>query len=63
MAATGWQAHTVRGTFAGAIKKTPGLKLTSAKAKGGDRIYRVQARPVLGMSALGTSGSRLILTA
>jgi len=45
MAATGWQAHTVRGTFAGAIKKTPGLKLTSGKAKGGDRIYRVQARP------------------
>jgi hypothetical protein len=31
MAATGWQAHTVRGTFAGAFKKKLGLNLISEK--------------------------------
>ena len=41
MAATGWQAHTVRGTFAGAFKKKLGLNLTSEKTQGGERVYRV----------------------
>ncbi len=41
MAATGWQAHTVRGTFAGAFKKKLGLNLVSEKVQGGDRVYRV----------------------
>jgi len=40
-AATGWQAHTVRGAFAGAFKKKLGLAITSAKIKGSERIYRV----------------------
>lgn len=40
-AATGWQAHTVRGTFAGAFKKKLGLTLTSEKPEGGERIYRL----------------------
>ena len=40
-AATGWQTHTVRGTFAGAFKKKLGLTLTSDKAQGGERVYRV----------------------
>ncbi|PJK07651.1 hypothetical protein CO610_08360 [Lysobacteraceae bacterium NML95-0200] len=40
-AATGWQAHTVRGTFAGAFKKKLGLTLTSDKPQGGERVYRV----------------------
>jgi hypothetical protein len=40
-AATGWQAHTVRGTFAGAFKKKLGLTLTSEKPDGGERIYKV----------------------
>lgn len=40
-AATGWQAHTVRGTFAGAFKKKLGINLTSDKAEGGERIYRI----------------------
>jgi hypothetical protein len=40
-AATGWRAHTVRGTFAGAFKKKLGLTITSEKPDGGERIYRV----------------------
>ena len=39
--ATGWQQHTVRGTFAGAFKKKLGLEITSTKDAGGQRIYRV----------------------
>ena len=38
--ATGWQAHTVRGTFAGALKKKLGLTIVSDKVKGEDRVYR-----------------------
>jgi len=40
-AATGWQAHTVRGTFAGAFKKKLGLTIVSDKQPGGERIYRI----------------------
>ncbi len=39
--ATGWQAHTVRGTFAGAFKKKLGLVIVSDKPKGCERIYRI----------------------
>jgi hypothetical protein len=38
---TGWQAHTVRGTFAGAFKKKLGLTIVSHKAQGGERVYRI----------------------
>jgi len=38
MAATGWQAHTIRGTFAGALKKQ-GIAITSEKIAGADRVY------------------------
>ncbi len=38
---TGWQAHTVRGAFAGAFKKTLGLNIVSVKPEDGDRVYRV----------------------
>ncbi len=41
--ATGWQAHTVRGTFAGAFKKKLGLTITSDKTQGGVRTYRATA--------------------
>lgn len=38
---TGWQSHTVRGTFAGAFKKKLGLNLASEKPNGSDRVYRI----------------------
>ena len=41
--ATGWQAHTVRGTFAGAFKKKLGLTITSNKESGAERIYTIVA--------------------
>jgi hypothetical protein len=37
---TGWQSHTVRGAFAGALKKRPGLTVPSEKV-GGKRVYRI----------------------
>lgn len=42
MAVTGWQAHSVRGIIAGAIKKKLGLKVISTPAEGG-RNYRIEA--------------------
>ena len=41
--ATGWQAHTVRGAFAGALKNKLGLNIVSAKEPGADRVYRIGA--------------------
>lgn len=38
---TGWQQHTVRGTFAGAFKKKLGLTITSDKAERQQRVYRI----------------------
>jgi hypothetical protein len=39
---TGWQAHTVRGTFAGSFKNKLGLHITSTKEQGGERVYRIR---------------------
>lgn len=39
--ATGWQDHTVRGFFAGALKKKLGLTVTSEKVEQRGRVYRV----------------------
>jgi hypothetical protein len=41
--ATGWQACTVRGTFAAAFKKKLGLTIVSDKPQGAERIYRIGA--------------------
>ena len=43
MDVTGWQQHTVRGTFAGALKKKLGLTITSSKESGTERIYKIVA--------------------
>lgn len=41
MEATGWQAHTVRGTLAGTLKKRLGFTVISEKAQDQSRIYRI----------------------
>jgi Protein of unknown function (DUF3489) len=40
MRATHWQQHSVRGFFAGVVRKRLGLDLRSEKADGG-RVYRI----------------------
>lgn len=41
MAATNWQAHSVRGFFAGSVRKK-GYALTSTKEGKQERVYRIQ---------------------
>jgi len=43
VAATGWQPHTVRGAFAGALKKKLGLEVTSEKVENRGRVYKLPA--------------------
>lgn len=45
MHATGWQAHSVRGAIAGAIKKKLGVEVSSTKVDG-KRVYRIAQEPV-----------------
>lgn len=41
MAATGWQAHSIRGAMSGALGKKLGLVVTSAKEDDRGRVYRI----------------------
>nr|WP_051067934.1 DUF3489 domain-containing protein [Octadecabacter antarcticus] len=44
IAATGWQAHTVRGAMSGVLRKKLGLVVTSVKEEGRGRVYRIGQR-------------------
>lgn len=43
MQLTGWQAHSLRGALAGALKKRRGLLITSSKV-GDERVYKLEVR-------------------
>lgn len=41
VAATGWLAHTVRGSISGALKKKLGLPIVAEKVEGRGTVYRI----------------------
>jgi hypothetical protein len=61
-AATGWQAHTVRGAMSGALGKKLGLIVTSAKEGDGARVYTVfeAQQMVRGLEGLNLIGADVV---
>ena len=43
MAATDWQAHSVRGFISGTLGKKMGLSVISTKGENGERTYSIQS--------------------
>jgi hypothetical protein len=43
IAATEWQAHSVRGFLSGTLRKKMGLRIESVKSEAGERRYSIQA--------------------
>lgn len=39
--ALGWQPHSVRGAMSGSLKRKQGLRISTTKEEGVDRVYRV----------------------
>ena len=50
MQSTGWQQHSVRGFFAGVVRRKLGLTLESKKGDG-DRVYRITGKAASGSEA------------
>ena len=57
MKATGWQQHSVRGFFAGVVRKKLRLNLTSKKTETG-RVYRIGAGKTAKPSKASTRNAR-----
>jgi hypothetical protein len=54
--ATGWQQHSVRGFFAGVVRKRLGLSLVSDK-RDGARVYRITDKPAPRKGKPGRNGA------